>query len=329
MNNSLMKLKNSNGKKMESCWQILKITATNDVAVIKKAYAKLLKQNSPEDNPIFFQQLREAYEQALLLADHEDFDESVTTHSTPAPLLDNLSSHNQTETNSTNVAPNLANEMIANIEQILVSEGQQAAIKKFQSICKSNTMESLDNAYELEGRLLAWIYNRLEIPEELVLTAAKHFNWLKQDNPFRYDENYSYVYPQINLLVKALLLKEKIYSQFPDLNQQQKKQMNKLLFEHCDDNHYANLVSSLLSSKDKELWQQIISFVYHSEYQNHDSPVSNQLFTWYSKNINIKNWLDNPWHNELNQPGQSPWSQLRYAWIFFWLIIWIIAYTSK
>lgn len=60
-------------------WSTLQIEATDDVRVIKRAYAKLLKQNRPDDNPQGFQQLHHAYKHALGLA------ESQPRHARPEP----------------------------------------------------------------------------------------------------------------------------------------------------------------------------------------------------------------------------------------------------
>ncbi|MFS2033525.1 hypothetical protein ACEN8I_05810 [Polaromonas sp. CT11-55] len=46
-------------------WQILGIDPTHDVITIKKAYAAKLKFTRPDDDPIAYQRLREAYEHAL------------------------------------------------------------------------------------------------------------------------------------------------------------------------------------------------------------------------------------------------------------------------
>lgn len=47
------------------CWQLLELSPEADERTIKRQYAKLLKINRPDEDPVAFQQLREAYEQAL------------------------------------------------------------------------------------------------------------------------------------------------------------------------------------------------------------------------------------------------------------------------
>lgn len=49
-------------------WEILGIESTHEVSAIKKAYAAKLKVHHPEDDPAGYQQLREAYDQAIKLA---------------------------------------------------------------------------------------------------------------------------------------------------------------------------------------------------------------------------------------------------------------------
>lgn len=58
-----------------NCWKVLGIEPTQNKKEIKKAYAKLLKQYHPEENPEEFKQIQEAYQQCL----HPDQDiESVS-----------------------------------------------------------------------------------------------------------------------------------------------------------------------------------------------------------------------------------------------------------
>lgn len=48
-----------------NCWDILGIEPTKDKKEIKKAYARLLKQYHPEENPEEFKQIQAAYQQCL------------------------------------------------------------------------------------------------------------------------------------------------------------------------------------------------------------------------------------------------------------------------
>ena len=48
-----------------NCWEVLGIEPTSDKKEIKKAYARLLKQYHPEENPEEFKQIQEAYQHCL------------------------------------------------------------------------------------------------------------------------------------------------------------------------------------------------------------------------------------------------------------------------
>ena len=51
-----------------NAWEVLGIEPTSDKKEIKKAYARLLKQYHPEENPEEFKQIQAAYQQCL----HQD-----------------------------------------------------------------------------------------------------------------------------------------------------------------------------------------------------------------------------------------------------------------
>lgn len=68
------------------CWSVLQLAPTTDVRAIKKAYAVLLKQNRPDDNPAGFQQLHDAYQDALRWADDRlDEEDAAARASTQQP----------------------------------------------------------------------------------------------------------------------------------------------------------------------------------------------------------------------------------------------------
>jgi uncharacterized RDD family membrane protein YckC len=75
-------------------WNTLQLAPTTDIRAIKKAYAVLLKQNRPDDNPAGFQRLHGAYQDALSWAENRLDEEDAaaragaqpTTPATTAPV---------------------------------------------------------------------------------------------------------------------------------------------------------------------------------------------------------------------------------------------------
>ena len=59
-------------------WQVLGISETKDKDELKKAYRVKLNTVNPEDDPEGFMQLREAYEEAVRLADSDEREEEDT-----------------------------------------------------------------------------------------------------------------------------------------------------------------------------------------------------------------------------------------------------------
>jgi len=53
-------------------WTLLQIDPTDDSRVIKRAYAKLLKQHRPDEDPDGFQRLHQAYKRALAMSEQEN-----------------------------------------------------------------------------------------------------------------------------------------------------------------------------------------------------------------------------------------------------------------
>lgn len=66
-------------------WNTLQLAPTTDIRAIKKAYAVLLKQNRPDDNPTGFQQLHGAYQDALCWAEDRLDEEDAAARASVQP----------------------------------------------------------------------------------------------------------------------------------------------------------------------------------------------------------------------------------------------------
>lgn len=73
------------------CWKILDLPARSDERSVKRQYARLLKVTRPDEDPVAFQQLREAYERALQLAregPEDSADGAAMKETLAAPLVE-------------------------------------------------------------------------------------------------------------------------------------------------------------------------------------------------------------------------------------------------
>ena len=74
-----------------NCWAVLGIDATQDQALIKKAYAAKLKVTRPDEDQFAYQELREAFEQAKKWQPHEQPEQApITAQKVTASLLNDV-----------------------------------------------------------------------------------------------------------------------------------------------------------------------------------------------------------------------------------------------
>ena len=153
---------------MMTPWDLFDLESANDTRSIKRRYAQLLKQYRPDDDPVAFQNLRDAYEYAL---------EWVA--------------RDQDEVTPVQGLKQAADTAIADYPPLFFASEQtepQCSTEEMQVRALPDTCTSLDEALvqareaQMEGGLQLELLRRCQQPGERALEilhwAIKHLNWL-------------------------------------------------------------------------------------------------------------------------------------------------------
>lgn len=149
-------------------WQVLEIEPTADLAVIKTAYAKKIKQCKPEVDPEGFQLIRNAYELAQKYAAGENIDLNQTAQTTTYNSVENLDG----TTNKKNPA-----DLVFYLLEVLHKDEKAAVelLKRFQQ------EGQLDNLEFSEGfqQVLAINLLTASMPHycAFIIYVIEFFNW--------------------------------------------------------------------------------------------------------------------------------------------------------
>ncbi|WP_260443037.1 molecular chaperone DnaJ [Listeria immobilis] len=155
-------------------WEILKIEKTTDKRVIKRAYAKALKYTHPEDEPVAFQKLKEAFDQALK---YQAFDDAVSTSG-------DISSFEIRELDECNPTMDLDEQTEAiefsfkeRLEMVFANYNERINIEAWREIFQSESAFKVDE-YERDRYYLAifLIENRYFIPKKIINLAFEIYN---------------------------------------------------------------------------------------------------------------------------------------------------------
>jgi len=170
------------------CWTLLGIEETADKRRIKSAYAKLLKQNHPEDKPQEYQSIREAYDHALIIAEYmyheEDQDAGLSYNSAQAPQPPE-----QAQPVAEQPLPTLhekdrvrdlqletIDSTLAKLVQLLQHD-ESAAIAFCRTTLSEDFFQALDVRYEFEGRLLVTLQQNDLLPFAFLEYLEQEFQW--------------------------------------------------------------------------------------------------------------------------------------------------------
>jgi len=298
-----------------SVWEVLGIQPTDNKREIKKAYAKLLKSNNPEDNPAGFQNLRDAYDSALNIAEHwdywndedddedssdEDLDSGELTASTAelnTPEVDVSPIPQEPIKTEISLIEEVRNKQIAEVDSALeqlreaVEVGDHTAIPLLDQFLGQDFFHALDVLYRFEGELCRFVCTLDNFPFYFVEHMALVFDWktdLKSyhapisnfENDWHYQQAFCEVFRQFLIeTVRSKILKS--CARNPKRSQARKKIEEALLTNFSED----RLSEIERNSVSKKFISQLVSHVDSLNYSSFGiSPIPWDTISWLEQN---------------------------------------------
>jgi hypothetical protein len=166
-------------------WGVLGIEPTNYRDRIRRADTRKLKTTNPEDDPIAFQRLREAYDTALRFLAYGIAWEAPSDTDEVAPSED--AQVQVARTAAPVEAPVVSPAVVQlradydKLTHLLYRDDPGAeALQVFARICASDALDDVSLRLELESSLAALLVQCMPRSSELVLRAAGAFGWSQQ-----------------------------------------------------------------------------------------------------------------------------------------------------
>lgn len=186
-------------------WGVLEIEPTDDLKVIKRAYAKKLKIHHPEDDPEGYQRLREAYDSALKQAkqilvqppsfDHEHDDIVETDSGFPARVDLAI------EFDSSPVLEHPIDTFMREVEKLYADFFARIEPENWRKLLNSDIVWDVEQNEALQNRLMYFLEDHRYLPHSVwkIIDTLFHWSEQKEELDLHYDEEFiEYVLQQIN-----------------------------------------------------------------------------------------------------------------------------------
>ena len=169
-----------------SIWETLEIEPTDNIAAIKKAYAKLLKIYHPEDDPEGYQRLREAFDKAIKSAKQmktappsqlektDENEENSYIHPVSPTWMDG-----DAELAATLVSEHPVHAFTEKIETLYNDFFARIEPKNWEDLLSSDVIWDVEHAAVIQDRLIEFLQYHYHFPGSI---------WELLDNVFRFSE---------------------------------------------------------------------------------------------------------------------------------------------
>jgi tetratricopeptide (TPR) repeat protein len=209
------------------CWKVLDLEPTDDLRLIKKAYAKKLKIYHPEDDAAGYQKLREAYELAQRLVrqgeisywKYESINSEMQEDSIQEELLqenekkesimpeceDETSAQQEFEPESSDedfdydalewyndVSENADHDgvetFMATLSQLYENESQRTQLEQWRELFNDVILWNLEKQQYLYGKVITFLVSHHYLPNEVWQFLDQQFQW--SENTMTLTETY-------------------------------------------------------------------------------------------------------------------------------------------
>lgn len=178
-------------------WNILQIKPTVDIKIIKRAYAKKLKSKPPEDNPEFFQILREAYENALKNAKYIKevkstntiSEEKSTSYENNSTLnAEGTPSYNKFIEKDTAIKPEaLIDKFMNKVDELYNNFFMRIDINNWKLLLEDKNFWYIGIHEKLSFNMLNFLASHYNLPRKIWVLLDTYFDWANQiDNLYKY-----------------------------------------------------------------------------------------------------------------------------------------------
>ncbi|MEB9458173.1 J domain-containing protein [Bacillus anthracis] len=177
-----------------SIWNTLEIEPTDDISVIKKAYAKLLKIHHPEDDPEGYQRLREAFDQAVKIAKNMKDKPSIQIdemNASDRELVFSPWTDSDAEIATTTIAEHPVYTFMESVEMLYDNFFARIEQGNWEEILRSDVIWDVQYAAALQDQLIEFFLYHYHFPHSIWELIDQVFRFSEQKNDLvnEYGEN--------------------------------------------------------------------------------------------------------------------------------------------